>query len=146
MYNQTISQMSQNLIKYLLALTIISSITIISACSNSIQSTSDLRFPEEGGEEVSFMNHVKPFMQYTCATAACHDDYTRAGGIQLTEHYTYFQSSSLGLVVRENPDASRLNQIIEGKNIHLFNYNRELPTKNQQEGMRRWVLNGAPNN
>jgi|GEM_PF-399430 len=138
--------MSQNLIKYLLALTIISSITIISACSNSIQSTSDLRFPEEGGEEVSFMNHVKPFMQYTCATAACHDDYTRAGGIQLSEHYTYFQSSSLGLVVRENPDASRLNQIIEGKNIHLFNYNRELPTKNQQEGMRRWVLNGAPNN
>jgi len=146
MYNQTIFQMSQNLIKYLLALTIISSITIISACSNSIQSTSDLRFPEEGGEEVSFMNHVKPFMQYTCATAACHDDYTRAGGIQLSEHYTYFQSSSLGLVVRENPDASRLNQIIEGKNIHLFNYNRELPTKNQQEGMRRWVLNGAPNN
>ncbi len=146
MYNQTISQMSQNLIKYLLALTIISSITIISACSNSIQSTSDLRFPEEGGEEVSFMNHVKPFMQYTCATAACHDDYTRAGGIQLTEHYTYFQSSSIGLVVRENPDASRLNQIIEGKNRHLFIYNRELPTKNQQEGMRRWVLNGAPNN
>lgn len=146
MYNQTISQMNQNHIKYIFALIFIASLTIISACSNTVQSSSDLRFPEEGEEEVSFFKHVKPFMQYTCATAACHDGYTQAGGITLTEYYTYFQSSSIGLVVRENPDASRLNQIIEGKNIHLFNYNRELPTKNQQEGMRRWVLNGAPNN
>lgn len=146
MFNQMISLMSQNLIKFLMAIAIISSFAIISACSDTIQSTSDLRFPEEGGEEVSFMNHVKPFIQYTCATAACHDGFTQAGGIYLNEHYTYFQSSSLGLVVRENPDASRLNQIIEGKDIHLFIHNRELPTNNQQEGMRRWVLNGAPNN
>lgn len=146
MFKQMISQMNQNLIKYILTIAIISSFAIISACSNTVQSSSDLRFPEEGGDEVSFYKHVKPFMQYTCATAACHDGYSQAGGITLTEYYTYFQSSSIGLVVRENPDASRLNQIIEGKNIHLFNYNRELPTKNQQEGMRRWVLNGAPNN
>ena len=138
--------MNQNLIKYFLALIIISSFAIISACSNNVQSSSDLRFPEEDGDEVSFFNHVKPFMQYTCATAACHDGYTQAAGIQLTEYYTYFQSSSLGMVVRGNPDASRLIQIIEGKNLHLFNYSRELPTKNQQAGMRRWVLNDAPNN
>ncbi|MER3328227.1 MAG: hypothetical protein RIF34_01525 [Candidatus Kapaibacterium sp.] len=138
--------MNQNLTKYILAFVIISAFAIISACSNTVQSSSDLRFPEEDGEEVSFFKHVKPFMQYTCATAACHDDFTQAGGISLTEYYTYFQSSSIGLVVRGNPDASRLIQIIEGKDIHLFIYNRELPTKNQQAGMRRWVLNGAPNN
>lgn len=146
MFKQMISQMNQNLIKYFLAIAIMGTFAIISACSNNIQSSSDLRFPEEGGDEVSFYKHVKPFMQYTCATAACHDGYSQAGGIQLTEYYTYFQSSSLGMVVRGNPDASRLNQIIEGKNLHLFNYSRELPTKNQQAGMRRWVLNDALNN
>ncbi len=138
--------MNQNLIKYLMAIAIITSFAIISACSNNVQSSSDLRFPDEGGDEVSFFKHVKPFMQYTCATAACHDGFTQAAGLYLDEYYTYFQSSSIGLVIRGNPDASRLNQILEGKDYHLYIHNRELPTNNQQEGMRRWVLNGAPNN
>ena len=146
MFNQMISPMKQSHIKYLIITLILCAFVAIVSCSNNVQSSSNLRFPEEDGEEVRFAKHVKPFMQYTCSTAACHDDFSQAGGIRLTEYYTYFQSSSIGIVVIGNPDASRLNQILEGKNIHLFNYNRELPTKNQQEGMRRWVLNGALNN
>lgn len=141
-----ISLMNQNLIKYTLSILALIGIIAISACSNSINSTSDLRFPEEDGEEVSFVKHVKPFMQFTCATASCHDDFSIAGGRRMTEHFTYFTTNNIGLVIRENADASLLNQILEGKNLHLFNVNRVLPTINQQEGMRRWVENGAPNN
>lgn len=146
MFNQMISQMNQNHIKYIVSILLIVGSVAFSACSNSIQSTSDLRFPDEDGEAVSFAKHVKPFMQYTCATAGCHDDFTFAGGRRMTEYYTYFNSANLGLVSPSNPDASLLNQIIEGKNRHLYTVNRNLPTINQQEGMRRWVQNGAENN
>lgn len=138
--------MSQNLIKYTLSIIAIIGTITISACSNSINSTSDLRFPEEDGEEVSFVNHVRPFMQYTCATAGCHDDFSMAGGRRMTEYFTYFATYNIGLVIRGNADASLLNQILEGKNLHLYNVNRVLPTINQQEGMRRWVENGALSN
>jgi len=138
--------MNPNHIKFIFSLIAIVFITAISSCSNSIQSTSDLRFPDEGGEEVSFVKHVKPFMQFTCATAGCHNDYSKAGGRRMTEHFTYFNTDNIGLVIRGNADASLLNQISEGKNLHLFNVNRVLPTINQQEGMRRWVENDAPNN
>lgn len=146
MCNQMIFQMKLNHIKIIFSTILIICLLSIFSCSNSVSSSSDLRFPEEGGEEVSFSKHVKPFMQFTCATAGCHDDYTIAGGRRMTEYYTYFASANIGLVIRDNPDASLLNQIIEGKNLHLYNYNRDLPTVNQREGMRRWVLNGAPNN
>lgn len=146
MFNQMIFLMNQNLIRIFISTIFMVGIISISACSNNISSSSDLRFPEEGGEEVSFSKHVKPFMQVTCATASCHDDYTIAGGRRMTEYYTYFESANIGLVIRGNPDASLLNQMLEGKNKHLYNFNRKLPTNNQQEGMRRWVLNGAPNN
>lgn len=141
-----IFQMNTNLIKILFSTMLILGLVIASSCTNNVSSSSDLRFPEEGEEEVSFSKHVKPFMQYTCATAGCHDDYTMAGGRRMTEYYTYFQASNIGLIISGNPDASLLNQILEGKNLHLYNYNRDIPTINQREGMRRWVLNGAPNN
>lgn len=138
--------MKVNLIKYTLITISFVALSLLVACSNAINSTSDLRFPDEGEEEVSFIEHVKPFMQVTCATASCHDDFSQAGGRRMTEHFTYFMTSNIGLIVRENPDASLLNQVLEGRNRHLYSYGRELPTNNQQEGMRRWVENGAPNN
>jgi hypothetical protein len=144
MLEQMTFLMRVNRIKHILAIISIATFTIFVGCNSPINSSSDLRFPEE--DEVSFSEHVRPFMQVTCATASCHDDFTQAGGRRMTEHFTYFTASNIGLVVRENPDASLLIQILEGKNYHLYNYGRELPTENQQQGMRRWVENGAPNN
>ena len=144
MLEPMISQMKMNLIKYSIITIAFALLSFMSACYSPINSSSDLRFPEEG--EVSFTEHVRPFMQVTCATANCHDDFNKAGGRRMTDHFTYFTTANIGLVVRGNPDASLLNQVLEGKNRHLFNQNRELPTDNQQEGMRRWVKNGAPNN
>src|SRR6056300_25317 len=126
--------------KYFLIITVLLSIAFVVGCNSPINSSSDLSFPEE--EEVSFTEHVRPFMQVTCATASCHDDFSQAGGRRMTEHFTYFTTANIGLIVRENPDASLLNQVLAGKNGHLFNYGRDLPTDNQQQGMRRWVENG----
>ena len=82
-------------------------------------------------------------MRVRCAYSGCHDDIRRAGGRAMTDYNTYFGTSNLGLIVAGNPDASLLIQVVEGDNLHLFRLGQTLPTENQQNGLRRWIEQGA---
>ncbi len=110
-------------------------------CDNSISNSKDIVFPEKN---VSFNQHVLPFLTLNCGYAGCHSTESQAGGIVLT----YYPSlmSALGVVVIDNPNASRLTQIIEDKVPHLTDFYRGNITENHKKGIRTWISEGANNN
>ncbi len=117
---------------------------LMCTCSETIGPNNKIVFPEEG--EVSFQNHVLPFLKVKCAFSGCHDDVYRAGGRDMTTHFQVTAATeNTGLVVATNPDGSVLVQVIEGTNPHLDYYRINI-TENQKQGVRRWILDGALNN
>ncbi len=113
----------------------------IIACSETFNSGKDIIFPDEN---VSFQNHVYPFLKLNCSYSGCHSDESNAGGLTLTYYPTLFASP--GMVIIENPDQSRLIQVIEGRLPHFTFYYRGNITENHKKGMRQWILEGAINN
>ncbi len=97
-------------------------------------------FPDSN---VSFRLHVRPFLHQSCALAACHSGAARAGNVALEEYGQLWERP--GLIVPGNPDASVLQQILEGRLLHQPDP-RQLSTENQRRGVRRWITEGARNN
>ena len=113
------------------------------ACENQINSPEDLVFPEKN---VSFFEHVQPFLKYYCAYQGCHSPETRAGGKWYSDWVSIFDTDNLGFVVPYNPDGSRFVQIIEGKSLSHLTYFRNEIKQNHVQGIRTWILEGALDN
>lgn len=106
-------------------------------CENSIDSPKDIIFPEK---DVSYTNHVEPFLNLTCSFAGCHGNTAKAG-IRLNDYFSIINTP--GLVIPKNPDGSLLNQILEERKPHFTYYEKSNITDNHIQGMRLWVLEGA---
>ncbi|HPI19462.1 MAG TPA: hypothetical protein PKY56_03755 [Candidatus Kapabacteria bacterium] len=115
---------------------------ILSCDSTIIDGSSNVVFPDS---LVSFQTHVYPFMKSTCSYQGCHSDESQAGGIRLTDYFSYSETGALGVVVPYKPDNSRLVQKIEGTSPHLTYVYWKI-TDNQKKGIRQWILEGAKNN
>jgi len=132
------------MLRGLLILSIFISLLLMFSCSdNIINNPKDIVFPDSN---VSFQGHVQPLITLSCSYQGCHSDITQAGGIRLTDYFSYFDNPSvLGLVVPNDPDGSRLVQIIENPNFHIpyivWNMNA-----NHKQGIRTWIQEGAINN
>jgi hypothetical protein len=118
-------------------------IIISSGCNdNIITDSSQIVFPDSN---VSFQQHVQPWLRLSCSYAGCHSDEYMAGGRRITEYYTLFESANTGLVIPDKPDNSVLCQMLEGKVIHT-GYPYWKINDNQKKGIRLWVAEGAKNN
>ncbi len=115
---------------------------LISCDSNMIDGSSDVVFPDS---LVSFQGHVYPFIKETCSYQGCHSDETQAGGRRITDYFSYFETSNLGLIIPYKPDNSLLVQKIEGTSPHLTYVYWKI-NDNQKKGIRTWIAEGARNN
>lgn len=117
----------------------------IISCDDTAQQIYDYEFPTEG--EISFQNHVQPFIKLRCSTSQCHGDNTQAGNRRITDYFSYFQGLNAGgLVVVSEPETSLLLQVIDGRNPHLSNMRLVPARENQINGIRSWIKAGALNN
>ena len=115
---------------------------VFSACSWTSGGQAGLVFPEEN---VSYLLHVKPFLEQNCSFSPCHSYANFAGGVCLIE---YHQVISVGnFIVATKPEASRFVQILEEKGVpHYTYFYRKNITENHIQGIRQWIKEGAINN
>ncbi len=113
----------------------------IVACGNSLASNpQDIVFPDSN---ISYRQHVQPFLGLSCAYSGCHGDDNPAAGISLRTYSSFY--SSPGLIIAGKPDQSKLQLIIEGKLPHILSFQYRITAK-QQIGMRTWIAEGAKDN
>ncbi|MDQ1266895.1 MAG: hypothetical protein QG635_2048 [Bacteroidota bacterium] len=119
------------------------SIILAYSCSDSaVNSNREVFFPDSN---VSFQEHVQPFLRITCSYAGCHNDYNPGyGAYPITDYFNIF-SSYLGLVVSGKPDQSRMVQTIEKTLPHFGNERWNIPD-NHKKGIRKWIQEGAKYN
>ncbi len=114
---------------------------LLSCSDDTISSADDIVFPEEN---VSWQNHVQPFLKFTCAYQGCHSSNTQAAGIVLDDYFQMNNSMSGALVIPGKPDQSYLIQMLDGKFEHRYGYIwRPKVNDNHKQGMRTWVEEGA---
>ena len=112
---------------------------IISACAWTSGTLDELVFPEEN---VSFLLHVKPFLQWNCSYSPCHGA-TLAGGIGLLEYHNVVAVA--GFIDFGNPDGSKFVQILDGRFFHRDFYRGNIK-ENHIQGIRQWIKEGGINN
>jgi hypothetical protein len=113
---------------------------IFSACTWTTGGSQEgLIFPNEN---VSYLLHVKPFLEQNCSYSPCHG-YDFAGGIMLVEYHQVMAVA--GFIVPANPDGSRFTQILENKIPHYTHFYRGNITENHIEGIKQWIKEGAVN-
>ena len=132
------------MLKNALILIFFSSLLLFFSCSDDlVNNPQEIVFPDSN---VSFQNHVQPLITLTCSYQGCHSDISQAGGIRLTDYFSYFDNPSvLGLVIPGDPDGSRLVQILENPNFHLP-YIVWYVNENHKTGIRKWIEEDAKNN
>ena len=116
---------------------------IFSACTWTSGGYEGLVFPEK---DVSFLLHVKPFLQQNCSYSPCHG-YDLAGGVYFAD-YHQVMAVGKGFIVPLNPDGSRFVQILENNvsnHIGVYFYRGNI-TKEHIKGIRQWIKEGAINN
>lgn len=120
----------------------------ISACclccnSNTITDPSQVVFPEKN---VSYINHVQPFLTLSCGLGGCHSTESRAGNLRVTE-YTYVMIEYPGLVAPNlPPEQNLLIQLLEGKVNHFAWIIPQRVNQNQIDGIKQWIREGGLNN
>lgn len=112
-----------------------------SACGDQITSSDDIVFPEEN---VSYINHVKPFLAYNCTYYGCHG--MNSSGTPAYDYITLVVEAT-GWVVPGKPDGSRLIQVLENPYTQHPVMNPPIYIKDldsaQVAGVRKWVEEGA---
>jgi hypothetical protein len=125
-------------IKIILAVAILFSIR---ACKDKTSpASSDIVFPTSG---VSYSKHVGPLFQQTCALSGCHT----SGGQKPNLEYSVSYSNLLDYIIIGEPDKSMLVLRIDGT------LPPQMPpsdvatlTKNQIDGVKTWIKEGAKPN
>lgn len=123
---------------YLLILTLI----LFSCTGKQITDPSQIVFP---ATNVSFTQHVQPFMLYYCSFSGCHSEVSSSTQRVMKDYYSFFDTYNLGLVIPYKPDNSRLIQIIDNFGLHIPMLYLNI-TDAHKKGMRQWVLEGAKYN
>ena len=115
---------------------------IFSACTWTSGTQDDLIFPEK---DVSYLLHVKPFLQLNCSYSPCHG-YDFAGGYSLVEYHQVIAVP--GFINAGNPEGSKFIQILENTiaNHIGVNFYRGNIKDNHISGIRQWIKEGAINN
>ena len=117
---------------------------LIAACDDTIN-ISDIDNKIIPSSNVSYAEYIQPVLTAKCARAGCHDDQTRAAGLSLTSYSNTTQSY---LVVAPSlPQNNKLVWSIEGTSGNLMPPLGYPPvTKNQIDGIKTWIKEGAKNN
>lgn len=118
-------------------------LAFIISCEDEINPQTDLDqiiFPDSN---ISFKNHVTPFLTKGCAIVNCHDGTSTGVMPNLTSYYGV-RHQTLNLVVPGKPELSGLVLALEG------NHNAApLPnklTQNHVNGIKQWIREGALDN
>ncbi len=135
--------MKKYISKILLAVTFVAALTI-SACKDTTtaEALDNVIIP---ATNVSFAKYIQPVLTVKCANAGCHDDQTAAGSLSLT---TWANTTADYQVVAPGyPQNSKLVWRIEGTSGNLMPPIGYAPlTKNQIDGIKTWIKEGAKNN
>lgn len=96
-------------------------------------------------DTVYFQNQILPLLQSGCAVSGCHVGGNPPKGVLFTDYQTIINTAD---VRPGNPDGSDLFEVISETNL-----NKRMPppprlafTNEQQELVRKWILQGAQNN
>jgi hypothetical protein len=95
---------------------------------------------------VSYSKDIQPVLDLKCSNSGCHDDGSRAGGLSLSSWVN--TTADPGIVFPYEPENSRLVWAIEGRigATPMPPIGYPTLTKNQINGIRIWVEEGAKNN
>ena len=137
------TKMNKNIINILLSFSFIF-IVVFSACddTDTLNSIDGIIIPSS---DVSYNKHIQPVFDLKYARAGCQDDISRSGGLSLTSHTN--TTLDFLVVAPGLPQNSKLVWAIEGTGVNImppFGY--PALTKNQIEGVKTWVKEGAKNN
>lgn len=120
-----------------LAIAAMSIVAISTSCTGTTQ-PQDITFPDSN---VSYVQHMQPFLNLSCANGGCHDKTSPSANIDLTD-YGGLMFDRPNLVVPKEPDQSLLVQSIEGRITHPYDIMSRV-TDNQRRGVRTWIIEGA---
>lgn len=96
-------------------------------------------------KDVSYNEYIQPVFQLKCAQAGCHNSKDKAGGLNLDSHYG--ATSNTQIVFPGLPENSKLVWSIEGRSNYPMPPVGYSPlTKNQIDGIKIWIKEGAKNN
>jgi hypothetical protein len=119
-------------------------LVFLTARGDSITNSDDIVFPEK---DVSYRNHVKPYLAYNCSFYGCHG---MSSGATPAYDYVTLAVQATGWVIPGNPNSSLLIQVLENPFSQHPVTNPPTYIKNldsaQVAGVRRWVQEGALNN
>lgn len=93
-------------------------------------------------QQISYNRHVQPLFNLACATSGCHDVQTKAGELDLTDHFSTRYSKS-GVVVPHDTSLSRLIWSIEGRPGSAPMPPQRSLNSNQIRGLKTWIMEGA---
>jgi len=116
---------------------------VIISCDNQpVINDKDIVFPDSN---VSYQNHVQPFMMLKCAYRGCHSREDRAGGRDMTTWFALFETENVGLVIPFEPVRSRLVQILKAEPPHqgYFTFQKGYFSENHINGIITWIKEGA---
>ena len=124
--------------------TLLFSIVFI-GCEDSL-TANDIDNVDIPSKNVSYNQYIQPVFNVKCATSGCHDDGTRAGEYSLTN---WANANMPGIVNAGNVETSILVWKITGLNGDLMppinSVVRPL-TRNEVDGIKTWIREGAENN
>jgi len=118
---------------------------LIAACDDT-KNVTDIDNIIIPSSNVSYSQYIQPVLTAKCARAGCHDDQTQAAGLSLT---SWSNTKQNYLVVAPGlPQNSKLVWSIEGTSGNIMpplGYSSPV-NKNQIEGIKTWIQEGAKNN
>src|SRR5262245_20031562 len=97
-------------------------------------------------ETIQFSQHVQPLLRSRCATGECHNNVSRAAGLDLTSWDMLQKGSDFGEdVVPFRPEASLLVTLFDGTMMRKSHPHLPGPGCNEDELMflKRWIEEGA---
>jgi hypothetical protein len=130
-------------IKILITIISIGFVTLVATnCGDNIMTNREITFPDSN---VSYQNHVQPFLNIKCAYRGCHSAEDMKDGRNMTDYFNLFSTANLGLILPGKPEESRIIQIMRGNPMHrgTFEFPAGYFSQNNINGMVVWIKEGA---
>jgi len=99
----------------------------------------DIVFPTSG--TVSYQRYVQPLFNEVCNYSGCHDDASQAGNLSLTGYINL--KSAPGVVISKDTLHSILIQRVTGQGPIMPPAPFSSLNKNQIQGLKAWIMQGA---